>query len=160
MGAFGVLLLAGCVSSGMKYAEFKDQAPPLAEGQGRVLFFRDRSMFGAAVQPEIQLNGEKVGTSMPGGFFIVDRPAGQYACSASTEVKRELSFSLDAGETKYIKSYPSFGVLAGRVNFELVNPSAAEPALSGLRFTGTPGADVAPAKAEVKEEAPKAVPST
>jgi hypothetical protein len=38
-----------------------------------------------------------------------------------TEVDRMVSFALAAGETKYLRTSPSFGVLVGRINFDLVN---------------------------------------
>jgi hypothetical protein len=133
-------LLTGCVSSGMKHAELKASLPALKSDEGRVYFYRNSSFVGAAVQPDIQLSGVTVGTSKPGGFFVVDRPAGKYQASASTEVERSLSFTLGGGETKYVRTSPSFGVLVGRINFELVNAPEAESELDSLHLTGAPSA--------------------
>lgn len=106
-------LMSGC-ASGVKYSEMASSIPTLKADQGRIYFFRSSSMFGAAIQPEIRLNDKVVGKSQPGGFFYVDRPAGQYRAASSTETEKTLSFSLDAGETKYVRTAASFGL--GRVD--------------------------------------------
>ncbi len=135
--AAAVALLAGCATSGMRHAELKTSLAPPKAGEGRIYFYRASSPFGAAVQPDIRINGTSVGGSKPGGFFYVDRPAGRYEAHASTEVDRMVSFTLAAGETKYIRTSPSFGVLVGRINFELVNAPEAEAELASLHYTGS-----------------------
>jgi Protein of unknown function (DUF2846) len=129
-----VAVAAGC-ASGPKYSEMKSKIPALKNGEGRVFVYRD-SIFGAAIQPKVFINGVEVGTSQSNGFFYVDRPAGDYKISSATEVERSLSFVLAAGETKYIQSSISMGLLAGRINFELINAAGGETAVSGLSFTG------------------------
>jgi len=131
-----LMLLAGCAATGPKFTEMKASIPALKQGEGRVYFYRSASMFGAAIQPEIRLNGAVVGSSVPGGFFFVDRPPANYEANASTEVERKLTFTLAAGETKYVRTSPSFGVLVGRINFDLVNGSEAAAEMEGLSFTG------------------------
>jgi len=131
-----LMLLAGCAAIGSKFTEMKASIPALKQGEGRVYFYRSASMFGAAIQPEIRLNGAVVGSSVPGGFFFVDRPPANYEANASTEVERKLTFTLAAGETKYVRTSPSFGVLVGRINFDLVNGSEAAAEMEGLSFTG------------------------
>jgi Protein of unknown function (DUF2846) len=129
-----VTVVAGC-ASGPKYSEMKSKIPAMKAGEGRVFVYRD-SIFGAAIQPKVMINGVEVGTSQSNGFFYVDRPAGDYKISGATEVERSVSFVLAAGETKYIKTFMSMGLLAGRVNFELVNAAGGETAVSGLSYTG------------------------
>jgi hypothetical protein len=129
-------LLAGCAATGIKYSELKPSMPTLKPGEGRIYFFRSASMLGAAVQPDVKLNGTTVGTSIPGGFFFADRPAGNYEAHASTEVERKVTFTLGTGETKYIRTSPSFGVFIGRINFELANSTEAEAELPELSYTG------------------------
>jgi hypothetical protein len=74
LNAFSILvaatLLAAC-ASGPKYSDVKSSIPPLSSDKGRIYFYRSNSMGGAAIQPNITLNGEKVGDSQPGGFFYV-----------------------------------------------------------------------------------------
>ena len=131
-------LLAGCATGGIKHPELKGSMPTLKSEEGRIYFYRNASMFGSAIQPEIKLNDTPVGSSRPGGFFFVDRGAGNYEAHASTEVERKITFALAPGETKYIRTAPSFGVLVGRINFELVNTTEAEAELASLTYTGPP----------------------
>ncbi len=128
-------LMAGC-ASGVKHSEMASSIPSLKSGEGRVYFMRSASMFGAAIQPDLRLNGQVVGESKPGGFFFVDRPAGKYVASASTETEKTLSFVLDAGETKYVRSSPSLGLMVGRVVLELETPDKAKEELGSLSYTG------------------------
>lgn len=130
-------VLVGC-ASGPKYAEVASAIPTIKADQGRVYFLRSASGFGAAIQPEIRLNDDVVGKSQPGGFFFVDRAAGQYTAAASTETEKTLSFTLDPGEVKYVRSSPAFGLLVGRINLRLEDKDAAQKELQELSYTGTP----------------------
>jgi hypothetical protein len=131
------VVLAGC-ASGIKHKDMESSIPSLKAGDGRIYFLRSSSMFGAAIQPDIRLNGKVVGSSKPGGFFFVDRPAGNYTAATSTETEKSASFVLAAGETKYLRTSPSFGVLVGRVVVELETPEKARAELPSLSYIGAP----------------------
>ncbi len=111
--------------------------PAVQADKGRIYFLRSASMFGAAIQPDIMLDGKKVGESKPGGFFFVDSNVGNHEVSTTTEVEKKLTFTLEKGEIKYVKTSPSFGALVGRIVPELISASEAEKELSDLSFTGT-----------------------
>ncbi len=130
-GAF----LAGC-ASGPKFSEISNSIPPIPAAEGRVYFFRSSSMMGAAIQPDIRLNGQVVGTSKPGGFFYVDRPAGGYTAATSTETEKTATFTLDVGETKYLRTSPTFGLLVGRIVVEIEDPQKAKAEIQTLSLTG------------------------
>lgn len=130
-------VLAGCAATGAKFDEASKAMPTLQAGSGRVFFLRSSSMMGAAIQPDIRLNGQVVGASKPGGYFYVDRPAGNYSAATQTETEKTLSFRLEAGETKYVRTTPAFGVMVGRINLDLEKPEAAIAELKTLSFTGT-----------------------
>ncbi|MGV3742911.1 MAG: DUF2846 domain-containing protein [Burkholderiaceae bacterium] len=108
------IVLTGC-ASGVKHKEMAASIPAVKADQGRIYFFRSASMFGAAIQPNIMLDGKVVGESKPGGFFYVDAPAGNHEVSTSTEVEKKLTFTLDKKEVKYVKTSPSLGLMVGRV---------------------------------------------
>jgi hypothetical protein len=129
------VVVAGC-ASGPKYQDVAKSIPALKPNEGRVFFFRSSSVVGAAVQPDIRLNGAVVGTSIPGGFFYVDRPAGNFVAAASTETEKTLSFTLAAGETKYVRSSVGLGLLVGRVILELEDPKTAQAEIETLSYTG------------------------
>lgn len=132
--AVGVFL-GGC-ASGVKHADMAASIPTLKAGEGRVYFLRSASMLGAAIQPDIKLNGEVVGASKPGGFFFVDRPAGKYVVSVATETEKTLHLTLDSGETKYVRSSPTVGILVGRVVLSQESAEDAVDELAGLSYTG------------------------
>ena len=129
------ILLGGCAASGPKLAEIKSTMAPLPADQGRIYFYRSSSMFGAAIQPDIRLNGEVVGSSKPGGFFYRDVKGGNQTVSTSTEVERQLTFTIAAKEVRYVRTSPSFGLLVGRVQPELVPSEEAEKELADLHYT-------------------------
>jgi hypothetical protein len=130
------VLIAGCAATGIKHEELAKSMPAIKAGEGRIYFMRSDSMFGAAVQPDIKLNGQVVGQSKPGGFFYVDRPAGNYAATSATETEKSLTFALQAGETKYVRSSVQMGVMVGRVVLDLETPEKAKTELAGLSYTG------------------------
>jgi hypothetical protein len=135
---FGVgvaLLVAGC-ASGPQYKEVAASIPTLSADQGRIYFIRSSSMEGAMLQPEIKLNSEVVGHSQVGGFFFVDKPAGQYTVSIKTEVEKTVSFALTAGQTRYVRSSVSMGFLVGHVAPMLEDSEEASEEVKDLKYTG------------------------
>jgi hypothetical protein len=130
------LVLTGCAASGPKFSEMQASTPKLSAEQGRVYFYRKNSMFGAAIQPAISLDGKEVGKSQPGGYFYVDAVSGSHEASASTEATNKLSFVLAKGEVKYVRTAPQMGLLAGRIVPELVSADEATKELSETSYTG------------------------
>ncbi len=92
-------------------------------------------MGGAAIQPNIMLNGEKVGDSKPGGFFYVDRAPGNYEVVCGTEVDRKATFVLASGQERYIKTTISMGLMVGHVTPELVDSAEGMGAIQSLHYT-------------------------
>jgi hypothetical protein len=130
------IVLSGC-ASGIKHKDMTGSIPALQSNQGRIYFLRSSSMLGAALQPSIKLNGKDVGESKPGGFFFVDSKPGNQEVMCSTEVDKKLTFTLDKGETKYVKTSIGLGLFVGRVIPELVSQEDAQKELSDLSYTGT-----------------------
>ena len=118
---FCLLVLAAC-ASGPKFAEVQDKLAARPADTGRIYIYRT-AIIGAAVQPSVKLNGEVIGSAVPQGFFYVDRPAGNYELSTSTEVTRNLSLSLEPGQTRYVRLGISVGFAVGHVYPELVEDS-------------------------------------
>jgi Protein of unknown function (DUF2846) len=128
-------LMTGC-ASGPKYGEIKASFPALAPDNGRIYFYRIAEL-GAAVQPDVKLNGEVVGTAKPEGFFYVDRPPGNYTVETSTEVKRQLSLELDKNQTRYVRLNISLGFFVGHVYAELVEDAIGEKEITDCHYTGS-----------------------
>ena len=131
-----VLLLSGC-ATGPKYTEVVSTIPALTPSQGRIYFYRP-SALGAAVQPDIKLNGQKVGTAKPHGFYFVDRVPGDYEVTAATETEKKLTFTLEPHQERYVRLKIQMGVFVGRIVPELVDKAEAEDELRGLSFIADP----------------------
>lgn len=130
--AIAILFLAGC-ATGPRLSERPDAIPPIPAGMGRIYFYRATTI-GAAVQPSIKLNGEKVGVSKPRGVFYVDRPPGTYEIETKTEVSRKLSFSLEDQQPRYVRFKVGMGFFVGHVIPELVEPSEGEGEIAKCRL--------------------------
>jgi hypothetical protein len=89
------------------------------------------------VQPEVRLNGEKVGKAVPNGFFYVDRPAGNYQVVTETEVEKKLTFTLDAGQVRYVRLNISMGFWVGHVYGELIDEGEAKSEIASTRYIGS-----------------------
>lgn len=131
-------LLVGCAATGPRYTEVAASIPSVPASKGRIYFFRPDTMFGAVVTSDINLNGKVVGKSERGGFFFVDQNPGKCTVATSTEVEKQLTFVLEPGQTKYVRTSVSLGLMAGRINAELVAPDAAKAEIEGLAYTGAP----------------------
>lgn len=130
-------LLSAC-ASGPKLSEMQSSIPALKPSEGRIYFYRSSSMMGAAIQPAITLNGAEVGSSKPGGFFYVDRAPGAMEVATATEVEKKLTFTLAAGQTRYVRTRVGFGIVAGRVYPELVDNAEGEKEIADASYTGKP----------------------
>jgi hypothetical protein len=128
-------LVAAC-ASGPTYADLHANEPVLASEDGRIYFYREGSMFGSAIQPSVDLNGTKVGDAVPGGYFYVDRPAGDYEVSTTTEKKETVDVKLDAGQIRYVRLDIGMGVFVGHVIPSLIDPSEGAKEISDCSFTG------------------------
>ena len=137
-GTLAIGLLAAACASGPKHADVSSAIPTLKAGEGRIYFFRSNSMVGAAVQPTVLLNGQAVGDSKPGGFFFADAKAGSQEVSTSTEVEKKLTFTLEPGQTRYVRTVIGLGVFVGRVYPELVDNAAGESELKEMSYIGKP----------------------
>ena len=126
--------LASCATSGPKFTEYQTEMASSNPELGRIYFYRT-SALGAALRPDVLLNGEKVGEAIARGFFYVERPPGEYVAVTSTEVTRKVSFALEKGQTRFIRFSVSFGFFVGHVYGELVDESVALSEIKDCRFT-------------------------
>lgn len=128
------VLVGGC-ATGPKFAEIAPTLTKSAPDMGRIYIYRSTAL-GAAIQPEVKLNGEVVGRAVPHGFFYVDRKPGNYEILTSTEVDRKLSLTLDKGQTRYVRLNISLGFFVGHVYPELVDPETGEKEIQELSYVG------------------------
>jgi len=131
---FLFMVVTGC-ASGVKFAEMQSSIPELKPNSGRIYIYRT-AVIGAAIQPDVFLNDEKVGKAVPQGFFYLDKEPGEYKARTSTEVKRTVSFTLDPGQTRYIRLDVSIGIFVGHVSPVLVEEEMAKKDLLQCKYTG------------------------
>jgi hypothetical protein len=125
MAVVASMLLSACATSTPKYSEMAASMGAATPDMGRIYFYRT-VLLGFAVQPEVRLNGEVVSRAVPNGFFYVDRPAGN--C--------KLTFTLDAGQVRYVRLNISMGLFAGHVYGELVDEAKGQSEIADVRYTG------------------------
>ena len=141
------LTLSAC-AFGMQFTEMNPSTAPKDQDTGRIFFYRT-TVFGFALQPDIRLNGTKVGDAVPHGFFYVDRPPGNYeVVVTSNRADRKLTFVLDTGQTRFVKFSlktgchysPSqievYSCMPGHVYGELVDPAVGLKEIKEQRYTG------------------------
>ena len=129
-------VLTGCAATGPLYSDISASIPTLPANKGRIYFYRSDTAFGAAVTSDISLNGKVVGKSERASVFYVDQTPGNCVVSTSTEVEKQLTFTLAANETRYVHTSVSLGVFVGRINAKLVNAAEAKSEIASLHFTG------------------------
>jgi hypothetical protein len=150
------MLLGGC-ASGPKLDQVQTALPPLDPEYGRLFVYRT-ALHGAAILPEVELNGQKLGKVKPWGFFYVDRPAGEYEISTSIDADRPagptgdaaladkaytpasgkpepaLLLSLAKGQIRYVRLNISVGLFAGHVHPVLVDSARGETEIRSCKF--------------------------
>jgi len=129
-----VLTFTSC-AAGVKFTQLNPNIAPKGVEVGRIFFYRPSS-FGAALRPNVLLNGEKVGEAISWGFFYVDRPPGDYEVVTSTEVTRKVSLVLEKGQTRFVRFSTSFGFFVGHVYGELVDQDVGLSEIRECKYTG------------------------
>lgn len=130
-----VLILTSC-ATGLTFTDVQPSVTPKSPNAGRIFFYRP-SALGAALRPEVLVNGEKVGEAISWGFFYVDRPPGEYEVITTTEVKRKVSFILAPNQTRFIRFSTGVGFFVGHVYGELVDNDVGLSEIKGCKYTGS-----------------------
>jgi hypothetical protein len=127
--------LAGACATGPRFDAVEKDLRPLAADKSRIWFYRT-GVLGAAITPDIRLNGTVVGTAVSSGTFFVDRDPGNMEVVAGSEVEKKVTFTTEAGDTRYVRMAVGLGVIVYRIIPELVDEAMARHEMAGLTFTG------------------------
>ena len=130
-----LLLLSACASPAPRPST---ELPPLAEGEGRTLFYRGCGVLGSAIRPQIKLAGDTVGRAFPSAVFFVDRVPGDYPLHFDAETGRGPDIRLAAGETVYVELAPDQGVEQGRLQASLRPAEEGREAIARLPLLDDP----------------------
>jgi Protein of unknown function (DUF2846). len=159
--AFAALPVSGAMAADTNtYATLHASEPAIADGQGRIYFYRESGLLGLTVQPSIYIDGVATGgSSKPGDYFYVDKPAGTYLVSTTTEKKESVSVTVVAGQPVYVKTSVSMGFFVGHVSPEVIAPAKAEAEIKNCDYT-PPKTAPAAATPSAPATAPAAAPAT
>lgn len=135
--------IAGCETSGPKYNTAKSAIAPLADREGRIVFYRPGSFlwYGYRDRPDIFLNDEKVGVSRPGTVFHVDVERGRHRVTIPAALYTgyvTIDVDVSEGETVYVKNNMGVSIFAGKVKIEVVTPEQAISEIDGLEYMAHP----------------------
>jgi Protein of unknown function (DUF2846) len=161
---------AASAADSQTYAVLHASEPPIADGQGRFYFYREGGFVGAALQPSVYINGETTGArAKPGDYFYIDRPAGSYEITTTTEKKEAVTATVAAGQSLYIRFDVSMGFLVGHVSPSIIDPQQAlgeikdcdyhPPSPDAAAPASTPPAATPPASAQPAAPAEPAQPA-
>ena len=129
-----LIVLTGC-ATGPSFQEQSASIPTASPDSARIYVYRT-AVLGAAIQPAVKVNDEIVGKAVPKGFFYIDRPAGNYTISASTEAKRNLTIALEPGDERYVRLEVKIGLLVAQVKPVLVENSIGQQQIAGTKYVG------------------------
>jgi len=129
---FFVLVLIGCATNNSKYWE---TAPPLAEGKGRVWFYRTGRFWGAGNHPVMHVGSVVAGDVEKGKAFYVDVSPGDYVLECTGMGWGKCNINLSAGETTYVRLKLSFWAGFEPIGLKqfVITPVDSETGVAGLK---------------------------
>ncbi len=88
--------------------------------QGRIYFYRPRGLLFPAVEPDVIVNGRKVGVSVQGEAFFRDAYPGDYEIFLTSDREQFLILSIKPGKTQFVRTTVAFSLLGSRLTPKLV----------------------------------------
>lgn len=131
-------LLVGCASSGPPYAEVAAYILPVPADKGRIYFYRADTYLGSGLTGNVYLNDRVVGKSERAGFFFVDEKPGTCSTWTDSGDERKVTFTLAAGETKYVQTAVVVGAWKGSLIPQIMYPEQGKTEITTLRYNGAP----------------------
>lgn len=108
--------------------------PPPPEGKGQVVFFRPAKFVGAAVSYKVREGETELGKLSNGRYFVHVTNPGGHAYVVHSEVQDVLTMEIDPGETYYVTSSLSVGVVVGRPNIAPSDKDAFDSVAAKLKL--------------------------
>lgn len=127
-----VVMVGGCATSGPKFSQAAVKAA--SADMGRIYFYRTAQL-GAAVQPEVKLNGVVVGRAVPNGWFYVDRKPGTYEITTTTEIQHKLTLALNQGQVRYVQLSVGIGLFVWQIYPKLMDDDIGRKEMQDLHLT-------------------------
>jgi hypothetical protein len=108
--------------------------PPIADGKGRIIFWRSGTMMGGAIGCGVNIGTERISAMGAGKYFILDLAPGAYEFNAKSEAKDVLNTEVEAGETSFVKCTIRMGMMVGRPNLSPSTPEEFGEKRKGLKY--------------------------
>jgi len=130
-----ILLATGCASA-PPHSDFSKSLPAVGPEQGRIIIYRPWKFTIVGINPPVILNGERIGGSIFGEFYYVDRPPGQYEIGMNDiYYKKKLALLLEKGQTCYVRLDTSnVSIPVGEVIPTLVEPAVGEKEIQDCKY--------------------------
>lgn len=132
---WAVLSLSACAQGTHGLNGSADALAPLPEpaaGRARIYFYRPQGSLFPALEPDVIVNGRKVGVSVVGEAFYRDAYPGRYEIFLTSDDDRLLSLSVAAGDTQFVRTSVAFGFLGPRLAPKLVEGSRGRREIQAL----------------------------
>lgn len=133
------LAFVGCASVPQATPQLSQQAKKLdapTEGNAAIYVYRSNSIVGAALKKDVWIDGECLGETARGTFFLKE-VAGNQKHTVSTESEfspNHLALTTEAGKQYFIQQYIKPGVLAGGANLKQVDEQTGKKAIAEYQF--------------------------
>jgi hypothetical protein len=155
-----VLPLGAAMAGEPTFAQHQAMEPAVQANMGRIYMYRPSSFAGAMLSPVVKVDGVDTSDMGSGDYFYVDRPAGTYNISATTEKTEGVDVPVVAGQTVYVRFHVSMGLFVGHVTPEIVDATKGSAEITECEFSGTDAAPApAPAPMAPAPAAPAATPA-
>lgn len=113
---------AAAQAAGLDPAVVEKIGPP-AEGKAQVVFFRPAKFTGAAMGYIVREGTTELGKLRNGKYFVASVEPGAHTYTVHSEAKDNLNLEVEAGETYFVTSSVSMGLMVGHPN---LSPATAE----------------------------------
>ncbi|WP_410482405.1 DUF2846 domain-containing protein [Ovoidimarina sediminis] len=133
--ALVALIVGGC-ASGVSLSETTAAKAPQSSDVARIIIYRT-GVFGAAVQPDVLVDGRTTSECQPNSVFFVDVPPGEHTISASSETTATIRATLPRATQLYVECSIGMGIMVGRPQLRRVEPSEAQGRIGQLVYSGS-----------------------
>ena len=134
IAVFVVLAITGCASD-PTYDEYVSTIAPIPSDSGRLFIYRLTNV-ADRVRPAVRIDGDPIDKAVPGSFFFVDLPPGDYKISAMRNTELVLSVELETGDEKYIRLDEEIGSASWRFTPVLVDAEKGKEQLKTTKYSG------------------------
>ncbi len=126
--------LLGACSGAQGPASAPPTAPPSAPSgdQGRIYFYRTAFPWMVGVEPDVIVNGQRVGSSRHDRFFHKDAAPGRYEVFLTSDPEHRLYLNVEAGRASFVKTVVRFAATGTKLTAELVAEAEARREITAL----------------------------